>query len=101
MITFSTFPEVRKIKELDKVTALLEKSPVSKPELNKLVSEQKEILEIFERQELWKQQDLYKSYLKHFGLLKFDQDIHHFSGGEKEKSLLPLGLALCSAYIVG
>ena len=90
---FYFFPEVRKIKEnLDKVTTLLERKP-SGSELNKLVSEQKEILEIFERKELWKQQDLYKSYLKHFGLLKFDQDIHHFSGGEKRKILIALGLS--------
>ena len=90
---FYFFPEVREIKEkLDLITSRLEQKP-SGEELNKLVSEQKEIMDVFERQDLWKQQDLYKSYLKHFGLLKFDQDIHQFSGGEKRKILIALGLS--------
>ena len=90
---FYFFPEIRKIKnKLDQITTKLNQKPNGE-ELNKLVSEQKEILDIFERNELWKQQDLYKSYLKHFGLLKFEQNIHQFSGGEKRKILIALGLS--------
>jgi len=90
---FYFFPEVREIKaKLDLITKKMEQKQTGE-ELNQLVSEQKEILEIFEQRELWKQQDLYKSYLKHFGLLKFDQNIHHFSGGEKRKILIALGLS--------
>lgn len=89
---FYFFPELRELKKrLDTITQKIDQSTEEK--IEKLISEQKEILDIFERENLWKQQDLYKSYLKHFGLMKFDQNIHEFSGGEKRKILIALGLS--------
>ena len=91
MITFYFFPELRNLKhELDQCTEKIESS--ENDDIDHLISKQKEILDIFEQRELWKQQDLYKSYLKHFGLLKFEQNIHQFSG-EKKKILIALGLS--------
>ena len=70
---FYYFKDIRKLKnELDDITVKIE-NVTNELELSDLVKRQKDILDIFERKEVWKQQDLYKPYLKQFNLLNVSQ----------------------------
>jgi len=87
------FKEYKNLKdELDSVTQKIENSKDSN-EQQKLISKQKDLIEEFERQEIWEHQKKYNSYLKFFNLKNQSSPVQKFSGGEKRKILLSLGLS--------
>ena len=61
--------------------------------LDRLVNQQKELFDKLDHLGAWELQEKFNNYLKHFGLTKFENSIHQFSGGEKRKILLALGLS--------
>ena len=87
------FNEYKSLKEeLDKVTKQINESTNEK-EQQVLISRQKDLIEEFERKEIWEHQKKYNSYLKFFNLRNLEAPIQKFSGGEKRKILLSLGLS--------
>ena len=78
--------------ELDQVTIDINQSKNEKEQQN-LISKQKDLIEEFERKEIWEHQKKYNSYLKFFNLRNLEAPIQKFSGGEKRKILLSLGLS--------
>jgi ABC transport system ATP-binding/permease protein len=87
------FKEYHELKtELDRVTKEINTSQDPKKQ-QALISKQKDIMEKFEHQEIWEHQKQYNSYLKFFNLINIDSPVQMFSGGEKRKVLLALGLS--------
>ena len=88
---FFFYPNLKELKEkLDKITHEMEGATDN---LDRLVLQQKELFDKLDHLGAWELQEKFNNYLKHFGLTKFENSIHQFSGGEKRKILLALGLS--------
>ena len=87
------FKEYRELKDdLDKITLKIDQVS-DQAEQETLIQRQKDLIEQFEREEIWEHQKKYNSYLKFFNLKNSSSPIQKFSGGEKRKVLLSIGLS--------
>ncbi len=75
-------------RELEEINLLIENSQATDRELNR----QSELLEVFDREDVWNLVHSFESYCKSLGLENLESPLRSLSGGQKKKVLLSLGL---------